>query len=158
MEDGKMSELENLVGKNKAPAGRGDYMSMMKNTAYKVGGYIKDAVAEKVELFTNPKKLYNEMKELGRKEGKPFMCYALAVEFTEDIVIPIVLSATGHPEFIPAVLAFHSEPVMYPLYFGARKMIRHFRKQKLERKSRGIQKDLGSMMQNYQKTIVYRKS
>ena len=125
-----MNGLENLVGKNRGMAECGNYMSMMKNTVYRVGDYIKEAVAEKVELFTNPKRLYNEMKELGRKEGKLFMCYALAIELTEDIVVPAVLSATGHPEFIPAAIAFHTEPVMYPLYFGARKMIRNFQKSK----------------------------
>lgn len=153
-----MNELENLVGKNKAIAGCGNYMSIMKNTVYRVGDYIKDAVAEKVELFTNPKKMYNEMKELGRKEGKPFMCYALAVEFTEDVLLPIVFSVTGHPELIPMALAFHTEPVMYPLYFGVRKMVRNFRKRRLEKNSRGLNESLSGMMQNYQKTIAYRKS
>ncbi|MEA3514721.1 MAG: hypothetical protein U9R34_04555 [Nanoarchaeota archaeon] len=84
------------------------------------------------------------------------MCYALAVEITEDIVIPAILSATGHPEFIPAVLAFHSEPVMYPLYFGARKMIRNFQERRLEKNSSGLNEGLSSMMKNCQKYIAHR--
>ena len=152
-----MSELDELVGKNKAPAGRGDYMSIMKNTAYRVGDYIKGTVAEKVELFTNPKKMYREMKELGRKEGLPFMCYALAVEFTEDVLLPVFFGMTGHPELIPVALAFHTEPVMYPLYFGVRKVIRKVRKQRTEKKNDGLYENVDGMMQNCQKYIAQRR-
>lgn len=93
-----------------------------------IGDYLVNTAKEKVELFTNPKKLYNEMVELGRKEGIPFMCYAITVEVCEDVVLPFVLYNTGYEELIPAVLMGHSEPVMYPLYFGVRKLYRSLKK------------------------------
>ena len=94
---------------------------------HKVGSYLKETAIEKIEMFTNPKKFYNEMKELMVKEGLPFAIYAATVEIVEDGVLPIVLAATGNEEYIPIVLIGHSEPVMYPLYFGVRKLYRHFK-------------------------------
>ena len=99
-------------------------VGLITGIARKVSNYLVENVKEKVELVTNPKKFYNEMIELGKREGLPFMCYAIAVEVVEDVVVPIVLANTNNSEYIPIVLAGHSEPVMYPLYFGVRKLYR----------------------------------
>lgn len=86
--------------------------------------YVRDAFMEKVDLVRNPRRFVEEIKGIAKKEGLAFACYALAIELIEDVVLPTVFAFTGHPELIPAALAFHTEPVMYPLWFGARKMIR----------------------------------
>lgn len=100
----------------------------LRNSIYDIvhhsGKYLKNTIAEKVELFSNPKKIYNKMIALGKKEGLPFMAYAIAVEILEDLVLPGVLACTGNSEYIPIVLIGHSEPVMYPLYFGVRKLMK----------------------------------
>lgn len=92
-----------------------------QRVAYKT----KEAIKEKVELVTNPKKLYHEVIDLAKREGKPFAIYAAAVEITEDVIAPAILAATGHPEYIPLLWAIHTEPVMYPLYFAVRKLYRN---------------------------------
>ena len=92
----------------------------------KIRNIVKETLEDRLKLFTNPKALYNEMIELGRKEGLPFMYYAIAVEVTEDVITPVVLAYTGYPEYIPLILAGHSEPVMYPLYFAVRRLYKKF--------------------------------
>ena len=60
------------------------------------GKYLKESIFEKIELFTNPKKIYSQMLELGKKEGPTFMAYAIAVEVIEDGVLPVILAYTGN--------------------------------------------------------------
>ena len=119
-EQEKEESLENYIYDEKL-------VPMYCRAGHKVGSYLKETAIEKIEMFTNPKKFYNEMKELMVKEGLPFAIYAATVEIVEDGVLPIVLAATGNEEYIPIVLIGHSEPVMYPLYFGVRKLYRHFK-------------------------------
>ena len=95
----------------------------INHAMYKTKSFIAYSIEEKLEIIKNPRKLYNEMKELGKNEGIPFMCYAIAIEATEDILVPAILTATGHPEYIPLALAVHTEPVLYPLWFGVRKYL-----------------------------------
>jgi hypothetical protein len=85
---------------------------------------IEKIIRDKVDI----KKQYKEMKELGKKHGPVFLCYAIALEIVEDIVIPAILTSIGKPHLIPFALAFHSEPIMFPLYFGVRKMLKKKKK------------------------------
>jgi len=87
-----------------------------------IGNYLKNAVFEKVDLIRNPRKVYEEFIELGKKEGLPFMYYAIGIEVMEDVVLPGILVITDNSEYIPVALAFHTEPVMYPLWFLGKKI------------------------------------
>ncbi len=102
--------------------------SILSKAVVVSGKYLKDSILEKVELFTNPKKIYHDMLELGKKEGPAFMAYAIAVEVVEDGVLPIILAYTGNEEYIPIVLIGHSEPIMYPLYFAIRSVYRKLKR------------------------------
>ena len=92
---------------------------------------LKETISEKVELVRNPRKFAHEFRELAKREGVPFMVYAIVIEILEDVGLPIVLTIVGKPQFIPIVWAWHSEPVLYPLWFGVRKTIRVIRKNRI---------------------------
>ncbi|HVM95135.1 MAG TPA: hypothetical protein VMT89_02045 [Candidatus Acidoferrales bacterium] len=82
-------------------------------------------VAEHLREKLNIAGTARELMELGRKHGPVFLAYAIAIEAFEDIVVPAFLAAIGKPYLIPAALAFHSEPVMYPLYFAVARFFKN---------------------------------
>lgn len=66
----------------------------------------------------NLKKTALELKELGKKHGPYFLIYAVCIELFEDLLLPSILYLVGKPQLIPVALAFHCEPIAYPLYFA----------------------------------------
>jgi tRNA nucleotidyltransferase (CCA-adding enzyme) len=81
---------------------------------------VKAIIKEKVSIRHQYKKLV----QLGKEQGPYFVAYAIAVEILEQIVIPAVLVYMGKPHFAPMMMAIHTEPVMYPLFFGIRKLMK----------------------------------
>ena len=108
-----------------------DHEFMVKNGIYtlsqRVAYEIKEKVTETYEMIRHPKKAVSEIYNVAKKEGPAFAAYAVAVEVTEDVIAPAILTAAGHPEYAALLWAIHTEPVMYPLYFGVRKLYRHFK-------------------------------
>ena len=88
---------------------------------------ILKAKALSLKSHFDVKETVRELKRLGVKHGPYFLVYAIIVEVLEDVVTPIILGFVGYPQFIPVVLALHSEPVMYPLYFAGRAVVRRVR-------------------------------
>ncbi len=79
--------------------------------------HVWDHVKEKFDLRSTAR----ELRALGKEHGPAFMAYAIAIEAFEDLVVPAFLTAVGKPALIPFALAFHTEPVLYPLYFAVSK-------------------------------------
>jgi hypothetical protein len=75
----------------------------------------------------NIKNIVKELGQLGKKHGLYFLAYAICIEIFEDVVLPAVLYSIGKPHLIPVALAFHCEPVAYPLYFAVRSVMKKFR-------------------------------
>ncbi|MBT4445992.1 hypothetical protein HOA92_05700 [archaeon] len=96
-----------------------------ENDLYTLSQKLAHGISEKghelLDLAKDPvgfcKKVYQE----ALKEGPYFAAYAVALELTEDVVAPAILTAAGYPEYAPVLWAIHTEPVMYPLYFAVRK-------------------------------------
>ncbi|HVE13270.1 MAG TPA: hypothetical protein VNI01_07745, partial [Elusimicrobiota bacterium] len=82
----------------------------------KAGTWLWGELREKLDV----RETFRMVKKLAVTEGMYFAIYAAAIEIVEDVVVPIILWAFGHPELIPFALAFHSEPVTWPLYFVVR--------------------------------------
>lgn len=75
----------------------------------------------------NLKETIRELKNLGKKHGPYFLAYAILIEILEDFAIPAILYSVGKPHLIPAALAFHCEPVAYPLYFAVGAAVRRLK-------------------------------
>jgi hypothetical protein len=75
----------------------------------------------------NLKETIRELKNLGKKHGPYFLAYAILIEFLEDLAIPAILYSVGKPHLIPAALAFHCEPIAYPVYFAVAAAVRRLR-------------------------------
>lgn len=82
--------------------------------------HLAEHLKEKVNLVNTVR----ELKALGKEHGPVFLAYAVAIELFEDVVLPAFLTSIGKPHLIPLALAFHTEPVLYPLYFGVRKLMK----------------------------------
>lgn len=72
----------------------------------------------------NIRKTIKEIKTLGKKHGPYFLAYAICIELLEDVAIPAALYSVGKPHLIPAALAFHCEPIAYPLYFAVASLMK----------------------------------
>ena len=59
-----------------------------------------------------------ELKHLGKVHGPRFLIYAVAIEVFEDVILPGFFILIGKPTLAPVALAFHMEPVAYPVYFA----------------------------------------
>lgn len=89
--------------------------------------HAKNEVKEKIHLLTHPKELYGKVKKLAKEEGIPFACYAVGLEIVKNVIAPAILINRGYPEYAALTIAVHAEPVMYPLYFGVRKLVKYLR-------------------------------
>ncbi len=79
----------------------------------------KEKLAEMADTFRHPKKAFRELVKRAKREGAPFVIYAVTIEVLEDVVLPFLF-----PSLAAFFLIFHSEPIMYPLYFVVRKLLR----------------------------------
>jgi len=68
-------------------------------------------VAEKINL----RKMARDIWKLAKKHGWKMAVIAILLEIFEDIVLPGLAIVLGHPEFAPAFLALHLEPIVYPI-------------------------------------------
>jgi hypothetical protein len=98
----------------------GKYEGLLRRGLSKIGQIVRD----KLDI----KKDYREIKALGKKYGPVFIAYAIALEVIEDIILPAISIEMGKPEFVPILLAWHSEWFMYPLYFGVHKLLHKHKK------------------------------
>ena len=100
------------------------------NITQKVADYITHTTLETCNKVLHPKETFKEFYRTALKEGTYFAAYAIALEITEDVILPPIFIANGHPEVAAALWIGHSEPVMYPLYFGVRKLYKHLTNKK----------------------------
>jgi len=89
----------------------------------KVKGGAKHLFSELKEKF-NVRETAKKLIQLGKEHGPGFLAFAIALEAFEQIGIPAFFTAIHKPYLIPLALLFHTEPVMYPLYFAVEGLIR----------------------------------
>jgi len=65
----------------------------------------------------NIRKTVRDIWKLALKHGWKMAIVAIVWEIFEDIVIPGIAVALGHPEVAPIMWAIHLEPIVYPIAF-----------------------------------------
>jgi hypothetical protein len=76
-------------------------------------------VAEEAWEKVNVVETWRTLKKLGQKYGRRFFVAALALEFVESVVAPSVAAYFKAYWLIPIFIVFHTEPLMYPVFFFA---------------------------------------
>lgn len=117
--DAVIEASENLIKEQISFNNKFNKLSFLKDEGKvsKALKYVGRVIKDKLDVV----KQFKEIKELGKKHGKGFLAYAIAIEIFEDVILPAFFTKLGHPEMTPILLAWHSEWFMYPLYFAIKK-------------------------------------
>jgi uncharacterized LabA/DUF88 family protein len=101
---------------------KGKAEGMGRSNPFKSCGFymlilLQSAVFRVISRF-NFRDTINKLGKLSKKHGPYFFAYAGCIEFLEDAVFPAVLHSVGKLQITPTVLAFHCEPIVYPVCFA----------------------------------------
>lgn len=77
---------------------------------YRFGNFLATEAWEKIDVRAK----WREIKEEGKKHGRRFVIFAVAWEFIEDAIFPIIAVKMGHPELVLFFLVMHFEPITWP--------------------------------------------
>jgi len=80
-------------------------------------GAIARKVFGMVREKLNVRKTAKEIWRIALTKGWKMAVVAVLLELFEDVVLPGIAVAAGHPELVPVFLALHFEPFVYPIAF-----------------------------------------